>query len=377
MSETVNKPDRKTPESYSPKKPELASMMKAAQSGATQQENTEAGEIKMKKILEITTNPNGWEYWEFPSCFTSVYMRIEGVTADRQNIITQYAVVSGISHAQLDMTNEEHFVPGFRFSENKVIDEYDDYIKFTMGFAGYTYERYGKGADKAAVFAGIKKSIDADRPVLMNFGTYYSWCVIVGYDEKDGVLYGLDNAWSYWEDKPGTYEDGLFVTGHWYEHMTEAVIVTGKTEPAVTYEDVFRRTINIMEAMEKKGYVRHSIDYLSGDANFEGYEEEKYLRLAGRIESLVALLIDQRSWAKNFFNHMAKAESDKDKAQYFRRIAAFYSSSADVCWLAWHMVGAFAKTPETNKKSCAKLLASPIYRRAIAEAIEVIIGNDR
>ena len=375
MNEQVKKPNEATPESYSPKTPKLANMMDEAQSNALQRPKEE---IITKKIIETTTNPNGWEYWEFPSCFASVFMRIEGVTAGRQDIITLYAVVSGISHVQLDMTNEEHFVPGYRFSETKVIDEYDDYIKFTMGFAGYSYERYNKSADKAAVFAAIKKSIDADRPVLINFGTYYTWCAIIGYDEENGTLYGLDNALSYWKDKSGTYEDGMFTTDHWYEYMTEAVIITGKTVPSVMYDDVFRRTINIMETMEQTGYVQHSIDYLKDNANFEGYDDEKYLELTGRISSLIALLIDQRAWVSHFFEDMAKAETHKDKAQYLRRITALYGISKDVCWLAWHMVGVgFPAEPGMEPEDTAKLLSSPIYRRAIADAIKVIIGNDR
>ena len=381
MSEPIKKAG-KTPESYTPKKPEIVSMMDEAERSMAQQTTTGSGlkEEKMKKIIEITTNPNGWEYWYFPSCFASVWMRIEGVTADRQNVITRYAVVSGISHVQLDVNNEEHNISGIGYKETVAIDEYDDYVKFTMGFAGYTYERYEKGADKATVFAAIKKSIDADRPALMNFGAHYHWCVIIGYDDEDGTLYGVDYAdeWrKYWKDKPGAYENGMFVTGHWYEYMTDAVVVTGKTAPAVTYDDLFRRIVNIMETMEKTGYVMRFADYLRNTVNFEGYDDEKYINLSGRIDTLIALLIDQRSWVKNFFNNMAKDESFNDKAQYFRRIAALYSSSADVCWLVWRMVGAFAKTPELDTENCAKLLASPIYRNAIADAIKVIIGNDR
>ena len=337
----------------------------------------------MKKIIDNARFPGGWEYWFFPSCFASVWMRIENVTTDRQNVITLYSVVSGVSHVQLDLTNEEHIVPGRGYNETKAIDEYDDYIKFTMGFAGYSYERHNKSAGKTMVFAGIKKSIDADRPVLMSFGQHYDWCVIVGYDDQNGTLYGLDNAGAgeyYWKDKPGAYEGGLFVTNHWYETMAEAVIVTGKTTPTVTYDDVFRRMINILETMEKTGYVQHSVDYLRNNANFEGYDDRKYLELAGRVHALLALLIDQRAWVSTFFTNLAKAEVFKDKAQYFRHIAALYGCNKDFCWIAWNMVGAegfFKKTPGMKQEDCAKLLPSPIYRRAIADVIRVVIGNDR
>ena len=138
---------------------------------------------------------------------------------------------------QLDLTNKEHIISGRGYNETKPLDEYDDYIKFTMGFAGYLYERYRKNEDKSAVFNEMKKSIDADRPVLMNFGQHYDWCVIVGYDDKTETLYELDNVGAggeYWKGKPDLYEDGMFKTSQWYEYMTEAVIVTGKTTPTFT-----------------------------------------------------------------------------------------------------------------------------------------------
>jgi len=382
MSEPIRKPMKNT-ESYRPKKPEIVNLMDEAQHSATRQANPEERVDAMKKIIENMTFSTGWEYWFFPSCFASVYMRIEGLTADRQDIITLFSAVSGISHVQLDLTNEAHFVPGVGYNETKVIDEYDDYIKFTMSFAGYAYERHERDADKAAVFAGIKKSIDAGRPVLMNFGAEYSWCVITGYDEQGETLYGLDNAGaggSYWKDKPGTYEDDLFATDRWFEHMTEAVIVTGKSSSAATCDDVFRRMINIMEAMEKLGYVKHSADYLTDDVNFEGYDDEKFLALTGRIHTLIALLIDQRAWMSVFFANMAKVETSKDRAQYFTRIAEVYEGSKDVCWIAWNMVGAegfFRNTPGMKQEDCAKLLPAPVYRRTIADILKIVLGNDR
>lgn len=359
----------------------------------------------MKKIIENARFPRGFESAEFPSCFASVLMLIEGVTTEeqasslkppngeccgscvkgngklglyRQSVHNLYAVVSGISLIQLDLRSEEHIIPGWGWNANKVLDEYDDYIKFTMGFAGYSYERYNKSADRAAVFAGIKKSIDSDRPVLMNFGPHYDWCVIIGYNDQNWTLYGSDNTGAgenYWRDKPGSYEDGMFMTEHWYEYMTEAVIVTGKTAPTVTYDDVFRRAINILETMKKTGYFKRSADYLRDNTNFEGYDDCKYLELANRINTLIGLPIDQRNIVSCFFKNMAKVEAFKDKAQYFKRIAGI--NTCQVCWIAWHMVGAFANMPELKTENCAKLLPSPIYRRAIADVIDIVIENDQ
>ena len=356
----------------------------------------------MKNILENARFVDVDESSEFPSCFASMSMYIEGVTSEEQasrvrmpngyicdssienklgkyhqSAYNMYAFVSGIALIQLDLSNKDHISLEWGWKSNKVLDEYDDYIKFTMGFAGYSYERYDRNTTKATVFAAIKKSIDADTPVMMNFGTDYGWCVITGYDDQNETLYGLDNIGvgdRYWRDKSGVYENGMFLTDHWYEYMAEAVIVTGKTAPTVTHDDVCIRAINILEAMDKTNYFKHSIDYLCDDANFEKYDDSKYLELANRIYVLIGLPMDQRNVVSKYFEDIMKLEAFKDKVQYFKRIAGINTCS--VCWIAWRMVGAFASNPEVKIENCAKLLPSPIYRRAIADVIGIVIDND-
>jgi hypothetical protein len=348
----------------------------------------------MKKIIENTVIPMGTGAVWFPSCFASVWMCIEGVTTEEQAINVKplngeccgscvknklglyhlsiqnlYAVVSGLPFMQLDLSNEEHLTPWYI---NRILDEYDDYIKFTMGFAGFSYERFEKNTDKAVVFDSIKKSINENRSVLMNFGPHYAWCVIIGYDDQNGTIYGLGGN-DYWKNKPGSYEGDMFVTGHWYEYMVETVIITSKTAPTVTYDDVFKRTISILETMNKTGYYKRSVDFLKKNANFEGYDDSKYLELARRINQLIGLPIDNRD-AGCTFNNLAKVETFKDRAQYFKRISALYDNNTGVCWIAWSMVGAFGSA--TDEDVVKTLAISPITRRAIADVIGVVIENN-
>ena len=348
----------------------------------------------MKKIIKDAVFPEGNGATWFPSCFTSVWMRMEGVTTERQagsakppygeccgrcgwkkhlglyhhGVQNFYSVVSGLPFMQLDLSNDEHFTNWYI---NRVLEEYDDYIKFTMGFAGFTYEYFDKQSEKSAVWEAVRKSIDADRPALMRFGPGYEWYVITGYDEKNGALYGLGSK-EYWKDKPGAYKGDMFVSEHWYEHMAEAVIVTGKSTPTVTLDDVFRRTIGILEAMEKMGYFQRSADYLNDNANFEGYDHAQYLALAERICSFFGLPVDSRD-AGCPFKNLANVEIFQDRAQYFKRIAALYDSNCEVSCVAWDMVGSYKREIEEP----AKMLPSPLYRHAIARVIEVVINNNR
>ncbi|MDF2540807.1 MAG: hypothetical protein K0S47_525 [Herbinix sp.] len=371
----------------------------------------------MKKIIDIVVKlPNSCETSKFPANFASVWMSIEGLTTEVQNSEDQtnslfcnnqmpngdccgrcecgnihvikpklgkrqgavhnlYAVVSGISLMQLDLSNEEHLMPWWGPNTAKLLDEYDDYIKFTMDFAGYSYERFSRQSEKADIFEAVKRSIDADRPVLMNFGPFYDWFTVTGYDDENGRLYGYDASQNNSDEFPVAegYEDGMFYLSGWYEEMIEAVVITEKTTLKNTYDDMFQRMICILENMLETGYFKHSSDYLRDNSNFTNYDDEQYRKLAQRIEMFIGLPIDQRPVTTWCFNDLAKVNTLKDKWQYFKRISALYDNTHDICWIAWRMVGAFGTAPADE---CAIALASPIVRRAIADIIDIVRNND-
>lgn len=364
----------------------------------------------MKKIIDHVFHlPDGCETSKFPASFASVLMRIEGVTSPEQverlricgkimptddcnlrndgskeinslskyheKIHNLYAVVSGISLMQLDLSEASHFEPWWGPNTNKLLEENDDYVKFTMGFAGYTYERFNKKTDKETIFNAIKRSIDADRPVLINFGLYYDWFPVTGYDDETGRLYGYDSLQDSWDKYPAAegYEDGLFYLSRWYEEMTEVIVITGKTEQSATYDDVFQRMIYILESMLENGYFKRSVDFLRNNVNFENYDDKQYRQLAQRIEMFIGLPMDQRNVTKLCFNNLAQNKSLQDKWQYFKHISSLYQNTLDICWIAWRMVGAFGIAPIDE---CAKALVSPIVRRAIADLIDIVRKND-
>lgn len=334
----------------------------------------------MKKIIDHVFHlPVGCETSKFPASFASVLMRIEELTSPEQverlrfcgkimptndcneryddskesnslsnyheKVHNLYAVVSGISLMQLDLSEASHFEPWWGPNTNKLLEENDDYVKFTMGFAGYTYERFNKKTDKETIFNAIKRSIDSDRPVLINFGLYYDWFPVTGYDDETGRLYGYDSLQDSWDKYPAAegYEDGLFYLSRWYEEMTEVIVITGKTEQSATYDDVFQRMIYILESMLENGYFKRSVDFLRNNVNFENYDDKQYRQLAQRIEMFIGLPMDQRNVTKLCFNNLAQNKSLQDKWQYFKHISSLYQNTLDICWIAWRMVGAFGK----------------------------------
>jgi len=347
----------------------------------------------MKKIIDGVQFPEGNGATTFPSCFASAWMRVMGVTSEERAGVAKppygvccgscvktnlslyhksvqnfYTVVSGLTFMQLDLSNEEHFSP---WHINRQLAEYDDYIKFTMGFAGFTYERCDKSAGKEAVFEKIKESVDAGRPALANFGTGYAWYVITGYDDQTGTIYGMgDNP--YWTDHFGDKEECVLASNRWHGHLAEAVVITGRAAPSVKYDDVFIRMTAILEAADETGYFKRSADFLADEINFEGYGGDEYLELAKRICLFIGLPVDSRDVGCSMKN-LAKTEPFENKARYLMRIADLYNQNCEICQIAWDMAGSYKMEIEEP----AKMLPSPLYRNAIANVIKAVVKNNR
>jgi len=84
MNDPAKKPG-KQPESYQPKKPEMMKLLEEAQGqteaqGASQAVPTAKGGGK-RKIIKKAVFPEGNGATWFPSCFASVWMRMEGMTS--------------------------------------------------------------------------------------------------------------------------------------------------------------------------------------------------------------------------------------------------------------------------------------------------------
>ncbi|MCL1887488.1 MAG: C39 family peptidase, partial [Kiritimatiellaeota bacterium] len=244
----------------------------------------------MKKIIGIVGNDGNYELLQFPANFASVWMGVEGL-ADTENAGKRqaaahnlYAAIYGVGLMQQDLSNDAHCAPWWGPVAKKMADEFGDYVKFAMDFAGFAHERFDRQSGKDVVFEAVKNSIDASRPALMNFGPLHNWYVVTGYDAETGRLYFRDVSQINVEGFPagGEREGDSLCLGGWHEAMTDAVVVTGKAAPAVSYDDVFKRMIHIFETMQEKGYFKNSAAFLRDNANFENYDDEKFAQLAQR-----------------------------------------------------------------------------------------------
>ena len=89
MSEPIKKP-KQTPESYNPKTPEIANVMKETQTREADGNQVPMGEINVelptKNFLDFNVSYNDLENVNFIQCFTTAYMYLETSTDANGNV---------------------------------------------------------------------------------------------------------------------------------------------------------------------------------------------------------------------------------------------------------------------------------------------------
>jgi hypothetical protein len=190
-----------------------------------------------KLITEIADFPN--DTVRFTSCFAAMLMRAEnmGYSADRYaELYALYTAVTGFG-----------FIPHYHSGDSSAADynqtvnhqlhTFDQYISFTMDYAGYDYEELTfPEADRNTALSKIKSSINKNVPVLAQFGKSYDWVLVTGYD-GDALIIRDGNETAVLTD--------------WYIKSGHIIIPGAKKTPAVTVHDVFRRGLEIMKSLNK------------------------------------------------------------------------------------------------------------------------------
>ncbi|MHB9106048.1 MAG: hypothetical protein ACYDCO_03230 [Armatimonadota bacterium] len=254
MSVPMHKPGR-TPESYTPKKPEIASVMQERTGQPMQpglnkahRVNTEGGGA----YIDFDYPFSGFRDLDFTNCFTCLYMYLEdfagetGVLKQQQErLFFLFDTVSGRSAT----------VPGWGGVPTAIYREIydtDDMAEFLMGYAGYAYAKH---TDNLAEH--IRTSIDRGIPVLARMkkdGTPYvdsneflaiaggdSFRVIVGY-HGDGLRMAEPNGAQNPPQEAPTLED-----------IASVYVITAKAVRQFTLLDGLRRIKRVMDCDREAG----------------------------------------------------------------------------------------------------------------------------
>jgi hypothetical protein len=294
-----------------------------------------------------------------------------------EELYNLYTAVTGFGFMQMDLSDDSHMNAAWQQTCNVLLREFDWYIGFAFDFAGYDYEEIiFSDSDKESTFAQIKASINNDIPVLALFGRLYEWVLVTGYDE-DGALYGYDGSQGYW-GKPtaapaGYDENGLFIMPDWYEKGGHAFVLGEKKQPTVNMNDVFRRSIKLMESMQEKKYYANSVDFMLNDANFDNLTDEELLKMRDRIAKWIGQPIDQRAMLGSAMNPLRVGQIPSKEVIAMNEVNRLCWTTHDVLWIAWRALGEYMSG---DRLEYARGLKSKTIRRVIADCIAFVRDHD-
>lgn len=370
----------------------------------------------MRKLIgDVVPMPCGCETSRFVACFASMFMRAEGMTDENidvycpnqngsctacggcqnlnklqkkhEQVYNLFSVVSGYGFMQIDLSDDTHMSRDWDVTCDVLLSKFGNYIKWTMDFAGYHYSELSRSDDEETVFAGIRRSIDADNPVLMQFEQGLQWVVITGYDDE-GSLYGYDGSYGYWSSskaEPDSYDGNVFHLASWYPKMLRAIVLGDTFTPTVTMTDAYRRDLGIMEYTA--GLFERSEQYVRDDGNFAGLDLDGLVRMRDRISQFIGLPIDMRSvvswhipvppervllrYSDDLMNSPVGACEREHLSSTLNSCCCYIH---DTLWIAWRAVGEFMGGA---KEDWGRELSDPAIRRVVADVIGIVAHYDR
>lgn len=263
----------------------------------------------------------------------------------------------------------------------------DAFVGFILGFEGLSWRRLPKGTGEEVVYQAVTESIDAGFPVLMKLGLGPDWHVVTGYDE--GILYGLDSHGHYIASvhpqiKPDRYtDDGLFVMSRWYESFEDAIVISGRSAPAVSLSDVLARCIQILE------HPVHARLEAELTARIDAVAPDNALVTAQWLNDRASFPIEARYHAAETFTSgesvtfglLRRAENPAVRKKlgdiFFHYIADNRDETHGVCWKIWGQLGVGPKTGYRLAPDACERLLRPETQAELKRLFSLVFANDR
>lgn len=173
----------------------------------------------------------------------------EQADSARRSLYDSIMVASGIAFGLL--WHEEHCLSSLDLTQ---VQPFDDVLRHSFDYLGFDYKVIVKSdaSVKADIFAEVRMSIDAGKPVLA-FGIVGppECSLICGYDEN-GLLYGYSQYQS--QDPNDLDELGMFISDAWFENTWQYVIITEPSDSRAHLSDIIQRGYKIAKQTYIDGY---------------------------------------------------------------------------------------------------------------------------
>lgn len=248
-----------------------------------------------------------------------------------------------------------------------------DAAAMTMNYAGYACQTFTHNDPEDAVRHSIIASIDNGIPVIIR--TSRGNCnIIAGYGEDGAVLYGFNGYGTYLGalDEPTGYTDGnMFYTRDWFRSLSAAFVVTGRTQPMASNNDVFRRLIAILQSQRSEGSGNALFRILEDDSLFARMSPDELRRIYDFTNGLIGYLAEARCFVHEAFaTAFLNSITDPAVRDTGYEISELCLNSHDTAWIPWRAIGAWDEGDHTGRLRDAEI------RRGVIAGLKKIIHND-
>lgn len=260
----------------------------------------------------------------------------------------------------------------------------DEFVTYIMDLCGCTYARMRRENGREIILRKIQSSIDQGYPVAVRFngdsgpfGPGTAWCVITGYDED--TLIGLDSHFHYLSEF-AQYENDLFKLADWESRFLDAIVITGRKAPAISFRDVLTRIADTLSHPSHQAF-QSQVFTLIDNAGADNAQ-----LFANILCSMAGVPIEAR-W------HAAEAMSSVDNVLmnltddvelksrlgellFSRYLRDNSDETHGVCWKIWGLLDCGPKTGYSAGANASEQLRKPETKTELNRLWKLVFDND-
>ena len=261
-----------------------------------------------------------------------------------------------------DDSVEPHSLPGF--SSGWRWD--DSFVDALARFAGFSYLRFNGTSEQDEVLSAMKSSLDAGFPTLLRLENEMEWILAVGYDTD--TIYGLDSKFH-------------ALPENWYSSLRDAIVITGNTEPDMSYKELLERIAAALSYEEHTALENVIMDVL------DHVTAENAMGTAGMICGINGILIEARWHAGEAFagaenllcNICTNKEIHSQLSDIFwkRYTKDGNDETHGIGWKIWGAIGVGPKTGYAVTRQSAALILQKGTRETLKCLFAKVFENDR
>jgi hypothetical protein len=262
-----------------------------------------------------------------------------------------------------------------KYIEGVRLTNVEDRLDFAMKLKGYEYISLDRTKGERDISDIVKKSIHQDIPVLLKLNQGSEWCVVTGIDEKTNTLYGLDsrNAYNVNRNKYNRNytKDGLFAINDWMKNLRKVIVVTGKSNTKVDFQNQIKRMTERMMSSKRSDLETLTLQLL------DSIEADNAYGIANYLLKIVGYGIETRWYASECFGtSLAQMADSQANRVTLQEASEIYHDTHDMCWGIWGLLGVGPHTNFQLPNLIGTMMLERDRQEKLKESFAKIFQND-